>query len=198
MTTALTTAGYFDDSLYTETSHLADHSPAVVNTLVAGWSDWGLGLFAVLMIWAWLRARAAGRPRLPALAVPLIVVVAFLANDVVKSLLQEQRPCQVLRVNLVEACPALGDWSFPSNHAAIAAAAAAALWFVDRRIALIAVPAALAMAVSRVWIGAHYPHDVAAGLLLGALVASVLAGWAVPRVTRRLGDRVTASGAPAR
>ncbi|MDQ0794250.1 membrane-associated phospholipid phosphatase [Streptomyces sp. B1I3] len=38
----------------------------------------------------------------------------------------------------------------------------------------LAVVAALAMAASRVWVGAHYPHDVAAGLFVGALVALLL------------------------
>jgi undecaprenyl-diphosphatase len=37
------------------------------------------------------------------------------------------------------------------------------------------------MAASRVWVGVHYPHDVAVGLVVGALAAfvamSVLARW---------------------
>ncbi|MET9493681.1 phosphatase PAP2 family protein [Streptomyces sp. NPDC006552] len=125
------------------------------------------------MIWAWLRARAAGRPQLPPLAAPVIVAVAFLANDAVKSLLHEVRPCQVLHTIPLQACPGVGDRSFPSNHAAVAAATAGAPWFTDRRIALIALPAAVLMAFSRVWVGAHYPHDVIADLLLGAAVAGV-------------------------
>jgi undecaprenyl-diphosphatase len=30
------------------------------------------------------------------------------------------------------------------------------------------------MAASRVWVGAHYPHDVVAGLAVGALAALLL------------------------
>ncbi|MGD6740591.1 phosphatase PAP2 family protein [Streptomyces sp. BH106] len=171
----MTTPAFFDDSLYTGVAHVSDRTPDAVNSLIAFWSDWGLGLFAVLMLWGWWRARSAGRPQLPALAVPLIVVAAFVVNDIVKSVLHEARPCQVLPVSPLEACPGVGDWSFPSNHAAIAAAAAAALWCVDRTLGLIALPAALLMAFSRVWVGAHYPHDVLAGLLLGAIVGAVLA-----------------------
>jgi undecaprenyl-diphosphatase len=92
-------------------------------------------------------------------------------NSVLKLVVREDRPCQSLHVVTLEACPAPGDWSFPSNHTVIAAAAAVALFFVSRRIGYVALVAAGAMAVSRVWVGVHYPHDVVAGFLVGALVA---------------------------
>jgi undecaprenyl-diphosphatase len=63
------------------------------------------------------------------------------------------------------------DPSFPSDHATMAGAVAAGLWIVSRRLGLAATIAALAMAFSRVYIAAHYPGDVAAGLVLGAAVA---------------------------
>lgn len=79
------------------------------------------------------------------------------------------------RADALAACPAPGDWSLPSNHASIAGAAAVALVLAWRRLAYVAVPAALLLAFSRVVVGVHYPHDVLAGLLLGAAVATVLA-----------------------
>lgn len=103
------------------------------------------------------------------------MVAAFTADTVIKSLVREQRPCRTLHTVTLESCPALGDWSFPSNHAAIAAAAAVAIWLTHRRLGAIAIPAALLMAFSRVWVGAHYPHDVILGLIVGAAVAGPLA-----------------------
>lgn len=91
------------------------------------------------------------------------------------------------------ACPPLGDWSFPSNHAAIAAAAAVAILLTDRRLGAVAVPAALLMAASRVWIGVHYPHDVLIGLVTGALVAlplTVAARRCAPAVARLRDSRL--------
>ena len=177
-----------DGGLYTWVTDLSAHTPRVVNDTVSLWSDYGLALFAVLMVVAWWRARGEGGARMArALASPVIVVVAFAVNSVLKSVVDEQRPCRTLHTVTVEACPALGDWSFPSNHAVIAAAAAVALLLADRRIGLIAVPAAVLMGASRVWIGAHYPHDVAAGLAVGALLALLLtraATRAAPLVDR--------------
>jgi membrane-associated phospholipid phosphatase len=56
------------------------------------------------------------------------------------------------------------------------------------------------MAVSRVWVGAHYPHDVVVGLLVGVLIAWPLtraAARAAPAVERlrasRLGAYFTAT-----
>lgn len=174
-----------DGSAYQDVTRLAAHAPAWLDDSVSAWSTYGLGVFAALMLLAWWRARRSSAPAaLAALAVPVVVVVAYALNDVVKMLVREDRPCQSLHVATLEACPAPGDWSFPSNHAAIAAAAAGALLFVSRRLGAVAVLAACAMGASRVWVGAHYPHDVAAGLLLGA-VAGLLLMTALRRWTRR-------------
>ncbi|MFF7641929.1 phosphatase PAP2 family protein [Streptomyces canus] len=164
-----------DGSAYTDVVDLAHRSPAWLDGLVSAWSTYGLALFAVLMVVGWWRARHVGsREAVIALIAPVTVVVAYAVNDALKLVVREDRPCQSLRVATLEACPAPGDWSFPSNHAATAAAAAVALLFVSRLLGALAASAAVAMAASRVWVGAHYPHDVVAGLAVGALAALLL------------------------
>lgn len=174
-----------DGGLYTWITELAQRSPTALDSTIRLWSDFGLALFALLMLAAWWRSRSDAPARLAtALCAPLVVVAAYVANDLLKLAVHEQRPCQTLHAVTVEACPPLGDWSFPSNHAAIAAAAAVAILLTDRRLGAIAVPAALLMAASRVWIGVHYPHDVLIGLVTGALVAwplTVAEAGAAPR-----------------
>ncbi|MFB6812365.1 phosphatase PAP2 family protein [Streptomyces sp. NPDC056387] len=172
-----------DGPLYTRITALAGRAPGWLDALVSGWSTYGLALFGLLMAAAWWRARShPGRPgrTAMALAAPAVVVTAFLADTLLKSLIREQRPCRTLHALTLEACPPPGDWSFPSNHAAIAAAAATALWLTDRRLGALAAPAALLMAFSRVWVGAHYPHDVVLGVLVGAAVA-----WPLTLLARR-------------
>ncbi|MEU9011789.1 phosphatase PAP2 family protein [Streptomyces sp. NPDC048479] len=170
-----------DGGPYVSIITVAGNAPAWLDSVLSAWSTYGLALFAVLMLAAWWRVRPGASPRTAmALAAPLIVVAAFIADTMIKSLVSEQRPCRTLHTVTLEACPPMGDWSFPSNHAAIAAAAAVAIWFTHRRLGAIAVPAALLMAFSRVWVGAHYPHDVIVGLIVGAAVA-----WPLTLAARR-------------
>ncbi|GCB44609.1 phosphatase PAP2 family protein [Streptomyces sp. NL15-2K] len=182
-----------DGSAYTDVVNLARQSPAWLDDAVSAWSTYGPGLFAVLMVIGWWGARRVGvRASVTALAVPFIVVLAYGVDTGLKLLVREDRPCQSLHVTPLEACPAPGDWSFPSNHAAIAAAAAVALLFVSRRLGAVAVVAACAMAASRVWVGAHYPHDVVAGVTVGTLTA-LLAMTALRRNPQALAQRITAT-----
>ncbi|MET9292323.1 phosphatase PAP2 family protein [Streptomyces sp. NPDC003077] len=176
-----------DGGLYTWVTDLARRAPHALNTLVGYWTDYGLFVFAALVVLAWWRARRADATRMAmALAAPFAVVLAYVANVVVKDLVDERRPCRTLHTLTVQVCPGPGDWSFPSNHSAIAAAAAVTLLLVHRRLGVLAAVGALLMAASRVWVGAHYPHDVLVGLVLGALVA-----WPLTRLARRAAPAVT-------
>ena len=90
-----------------------------------------------------------------------------------KLLVEEQRPCRALDVQTVLACPGMGDWSWPSNHATIAAAFAAACIFTLPGSAWFVAPVAALIAASRVAAGVHYVHDVLAGLALGLLGVAI-------------------------
>ncbi|MEV6112807.1 phosphatase PAP2 family protein [Streptomyces sp. NPDC052109] len=163
-----------DGPLYTDVVDLAHRSPGWLDDAIAVWSAYGLAVFALLMVVGWWRARRNGAvAAMTALTVPVAVVVAFAVNSAVKPLVAEDRPCRHLVFRTLEACPARGDWSFPSNHTAVACAAAVALFFVSRRLGVVASVCALAMAASRVWVGVHYPHDVVAGAALGGSAAFI-------------------------
>ncbi|MES4886867.1 phosphatase PAP2 family protein [Streptomyces sp. NPDC096012] len=182
-----------DGPAYSDVVDLARRSPGWLDDAVSAWSTYGLALFAVLMVVGWWRARrVSALASLTALAVPFVVVVTYAVDAGLKLLVREDRPCRSLHMATLEACPAPGDWSFPSNHAAIAAAAAVALLFVSRRLGAVAAVAAVAMAASRVWVGAHYPHDVVAGIVVGALTVPLVMP-ALRRPAEALAPRLTAT-----
>ena len=108
-----------------------------------------------------------------ALLTPVAALVAFLAQQVIVSLVDESRP-YALRPDALVLIARTTDPSFPSDHACVCGAVAAALFFVDRRLGWTAATTAALMAFARVYVGAHWPLDVVAGLAVGAATAIVL------------------------
>ncbi|WP_410577952.1 phosphatase PAP2 family protein [Amycolatopsis sp. lyj-108] len=175
--------------MYDDIVELAGESPSWLQAAGILFTEAGLLAFAALFAWMLWRARNSPVRMAVALLAPAATAIAYLISEAAKSVIREDRPCRGL-VTLVE-CPPTGDWSFPSNHSTIAAAAAVGLALAWRRLAPWVLPGALLMGFSRVFVGAHYPHDVLAGLLLGSVTA-----WLVFRYLKvpatRLARRLTA------
>ncbi|MEV7618126.1 phosphatase PAP2 family protein [Streptomyces sp. NPDC089799] len=183
-------------ALYRDITDFAHTTPVWVQTTAEVWTELGLLLFGVLFLTLWWRARTLGPHAFSAaLLAPLVTAFGYVVSELVKSAVEEERPCRAVAgaASPLIDCPAYGDWSFPSNHSAIAGAAAIAIALVLPRLALLTVPMALLMAYSRVFTGVHYPHDVAVGLLLGGAVAAVLM-ILLTGTTSRLVSTVRSSG----
>jgi membrane-associated phospholipid phosphatase len=100
-----------------------------------------------------------------------IVLLTLLLNTVVKQTVRRARP--LLEEELPALTPVLSGRSYPSAHASTSFAGARAL-------AAAGLPApplravAVAMALSRPYLGVHYPSDVLAGAVLGDAVARLM------------------------
>lgn len=128
-------------------------------------------LFAALLIAGWWSARTR---ELHAMAAALwtggAMLLAAGLNQPLVAAVGEARP-YTTRSDIRVLAHRSTDLSFPSDHAVMTGATAAGLWLVSRRLGAFAAAAALLMAFSRVYVAAHYPRHVVAGLGLGAAVA---------------------------
>jgi undecaprenyl-diphosphatase len=156
-------------------AHGAWATPMVAATLLGeGWTS-----LALLPLLAWSRTR-----RFAVLLAAATLTQAVLVKTL-KQAFGRVRPW--IALGLPEPIRSPHDPSFPSGHAAgcfcVAAFLALALpaaWPDRRGLAwsLVALAGALAVliALSRVYLGAHFPADVLAGALLGALVGALAGG----------------------
>jgi len=112
------------------------------------------------------------RRKLPAAALASLsaAAVAGLTVMLLKGAFDRARPPLVdSSLDPVGTVP--GSASFPSGHAATAFAAAVAVGVLYPRFRTPLLALAATVALSRVYLGVHYPFDVLAGLLIGTVTA---------------------------
>jgi undecaprenyl-diphosphatase len=150
-----------------------------------------LGRGGFVWIAAALIAAVFPRCRMAAWRVILSVALTFLLVDgVIKPIVHRDRPFEVLPdVRLIDTRPLTG--SFPSGHAASAMAGALSVGRMLPAARVVWWPLAIAIAVSRIYVGAHWPSDILAGLLIGWAVAWFVLGGRVPSLRPRHADTAT-------
>ncbi|MGI9148748.1 MAG: phosphatase PAP2 family protein [Chloroflexota bacterium] len=115
--------------------------------------------------------------------IPGVLLPTWIAEYPVKAYFRRRRPfIDVVRALVVGKEP--GSWSFPSGHTCAAFAAA---WTLSRywpRPRAVFFGVAAVLGYSRVFVGAHYPGDVATGAVLGVTLSELvrrsihrLIGW---------------------
>ena len=119
-----------------------------------------------------------------------LAAALLLGNLALKNLFARPRPCWLDEsVPLLIARPS--DYSFPSGHTMAGAIGATILTVADRRFGWAAIPLAVLIAFSRIFLFVHYPTDVLAGILLGTL-AALLTYFAAKAIQKRQAEKRTA------
>ena len=136
------------------------------------YANYGVAFFVValaLAVWNGLR----DDPRVLARAIwaGVAAIIVLIVNQPIADAIGRVRPFAAHHGVLVLVNKST-DPGFLSDHAVMAGAVSVGLVFAVRRIGIVMIGAAVLMAFARVYVGAHYPGDVLAGLAFGGVVAA--------------------------
>lgn len=95
---------------------------------------------------------------------------ALVGNVWLKHWLARPRPCWLENVPLLIKNPT--DYSFPSGHTLSSVIGVCVLTGANRRFALAAIPLAVLIGISRLFLYVHFPSDVLAAALLGTAIGT--------------------------
>ena len=142
-------------------------------THLTGMGVWILLALALLLL---RRTRRLGVLCMASMAIGLIIT-----NLIIKNWAARVRPYEIIQ-GLECIVAKQWDYSFPSGHATNALACA---WVLFRRApkkwGVPALALAILIALSRLYVGVHYPTDVLAGAAIG-ICSACLAMWLVPKL----------------
>lgn len=131
----------------------------------------GAAWFA-LMGMVWLLDRRRGWQVIRQVALPL-TVATLLVEIPIKSFFKRRRPfIGIIQATVIGKKP--GTWSFPSGHSAAAFGGALLLGNVFPGLRWLLFTLAALVGFSRIYLGDHYPSDVASGALSGMLLGEGL------------------------
>jgi membrane-associated phospholipid phosphatase len=145
---------------------VVEHRVGFLNPVFEGLSyagSYGALWLAIAIVFALLRRR-------PEIFVSALVadVLGELSTDALKAAIPRSRPHLHPLVSVPH------THSFPSGHAAISFACATVVGAAEPRARLPLYVLAALVAWSRVYVGVHYPSDVAAGALIGIALGYVV------------------------
>lgn len=179
--------------LYRTLTDAVAEAPEWAAVTLEGATEGGLVALGLLLLWLGRGGLRHNEPREVAgvLLTWSATAVAYAVSEALKLVADQERPCRAVPgAEALATCPPPGDWAFPSNHATLAAALATGLILLRPRLAVLALPLAVATAALRVVVGLHYPHDIVAGAVLGATVTSAALMAFLPLVSAVVAPRM--------
>lgn len=132
-------------------------------------TDLGGAIFSSLFIFLFILfgngdIRFMGLEALAAITISQTIVHSL------KRILSRERPYKIIE-QLNTYGINLKDYSFPSGHTTAAFSIATTIALNIPRLSILAFSIAIIVGISRIYLGVHYPTDVAAGIILGISTA---------------------------
>jgi undecaprenyl-diphosphatase len=111
---------------------------------------------------------------------PSVVIATFVIEYPIKAFFRRRRPfVRIVQALVIGKKP--GSWSFPSGHTGASFASAWILSTIWPRRAPGFFSIATTVGLSRIYVGAHYPGDVASGAILGVVLSEIVRRIGLPR-----------------
>lgn len=97
-----------------------------------------------------------------------LLVGVLIGNLWLKPFIARPRPCWQETIPLLISNPS--DFSFPSGHTLASVIGAFILTAANRKFGIVAIPLAVLIAFSRLYLYVHFPSDIIGGMILGIVI----------------------------
>ena len=144
--------------------------------LITNVNNWYIAYIILLGISVF---RGGSKGKIAALGIIILIFVTDqIGANLIKELTARVRPCNALP-DVLTPLGCTGSYSFPSNHAFNNFAAATFYYRLFPRLKWVLFITAALIAISRVYLGLHYPSDILGGALLGIIFGYIFAEMAM-------------------
>ena len=112
-----------------------------------------------------------------------VLIGALVGNLILKNAVARPRPSWI-DTSVALLISNLDDFSFPSGHTLSSTIAATILALSNKKFAYCAIPLAVIMAFSRLYLFVHFPTDIYAGAVIGLVIGFgtyLVAGWIIEK-----------------
>lgn len=152
---------------------------SIQNLLSGSFSDFFFANITVLanagVFWIVLSAVFAIMPKTRKMSLTMMIAMLLgllLGNLIIKNVVARMRPYQMDgAIQLIINKPS--EFSFPSGHTLCSFGAAISIYLYKKKLGVLMLILASAIALSRMYLYVHFPTDILGGILLGIITANI-------------------------